>query len=70
MDTGLTVEGVDLETRVVGEAVDMVMVKNILCFLVGVGLQAVARLGDILMAADVVERNDLKRRTENLTDFL
>ena len=62
-----TAECLHLQSRVVGEAVEMIVVKDILCLLMGIFLKRVACLGDVLVAADVTERDNLEVRTEDFT---
>ena len=66
----LTVECLHLKPRIVGEAVKMVVVEDVFRLLVGVGLERHPRLGNVLVAADIVERDNLERRSEYLPYLL
>ena len=50
-DTRSTVEGLDLESGIIGKAIETIVVMHVACLLQCVALQCGSRLGDVLMAA-------------------
>ena len=70
VNAGSTAKGFYLEAGIVGEAVYMVVVIDIMCLLQGVFLQRLSRLWNILMAPDVGERQHLYPIAQNLPDLL
>ena len=55
IDAGSSVESIDKEARIVGEAVISVFVADIACLQGGVSLKGVGGLWNILAASDVGE---------------
>ena len=70
VNAGCSVEGVDLQARVIGKDAHVVVVPHILCLLQGVALQRVGGLGDVGMAADVGKRHHLHAAAEDLAYLL
>ena len=67
---GGTVEGFHLKASVVGKAVDVIMVVNVVCFLQRVFFQCLSCLRDIDIAANILQRQHLYPIAENLSHFL
>ena len=70
VDAGFATKGVDFQSRVIGEAAHVVVVNNVLCFLQGVLLQCVVILWNILMTANVAQRENLMLLAENLPNLI
>ncbi len=70
MHSRLSVERFNLQAGIVGKAVHLVVICNVLCLLQCVLLQRVVILGNFLVTADVVERQHLECRAKDLSDFV
>ena len=70
VDARLTAQRVDLQARVVGKAAHVVVVNDVLGLLQCILLERVVILGNVLVAANVVERQYFKLTAENLADFV
>lgn len=70
VDAWGTIQRFHLETRIIGKAVQMIVVIDIACLLQGILFEGLARLRDIHIAADVLEREHLYPIAQNLAYFL
>ncbi len=74
MDTRSAVEGLDLETCIVGESLIAGMLESVLCLDDGVAFESVGRFGDILRESHLVESDDrefgIGRLSEDSVDLL
>ena len=55
VDSRLTAQGIYLQTCVVGKTVHTIVLRHILGFLPGISFQRLGRLGDVLVASDILE---------------
>ena len=69
VDAGLAAKGIHLKTCIVGEAVVAVFVANVAGFLKGICLQCGAGFGNVVVAADVAQRQHFYLVAQNLPDF-
>ncbi len=69
VDAGFSAKFIHLQSSIIGKTVVSVLVEHILCFLHGVAFQRVARLGNILMTADITQREHLEVISENAPYF-
>ncbi len=66
----LAVERVNFQSRIVGETVYVILVEYVLSLLMRVGFQRVASLRNVLMAANVGKRDNVKCRAKNFPYLL
>ena len=70
VDTGGTVQGFHFQTRIVGKTVYVVVIVDVACLLHGILLQRLSSLGDVYIAAYVLQRQHLNVLTQNLAYLL
>ena len=70
VDSGFAVQRFHLESGVIGKHIIMVFVEDILCFDQGILVECGACFGYILVAPDVVQREQFEIGAENLSDFI
>ena len=61
-----TTQGLHFETRVVGEAIDMIAVCDKVCLDLGIAFDGVGIFNDVLVTANVVKTQDLIKAFHNL----
>lgn len=69
MDSRLATQGIDFQSRVVGKAVVAIVVEDILCLGEAIFLQRSPVFGNILVATDVGQGEELVALSQNLAQF-
>ena len=69
IDSRSTIQGINLQSSVVGETIYAVVLMNIECLLQRVALQSVSCFGDVLCAANIVQTFHCKGIAQYLLDF-
>lgn len=64
MNSRLTIQSLNLKSRIIGETIDMIIVEHIFCLLMSVFLKSAASLGYVGMTSYVGKRQYLEIRAE------
>ncbi len=70
VDSRSSVKSLDLESRIIGEAIEPVALPHVARLDEGIPLQRIGGLGDLLVAPDVSQTDDLQTSREEGTDLL
>ena len=70
VDSRSSVKSLDLESRIIGKAIEAVALPDVTCLDESIPLQGIGGLRDLLVTPDVSETDDLQTSREEGTDLL